>query len=263
MQTLCILYHDVIDNHDDESGFPGGASARYKLPRAEFDAHLNEMASRAPEPAVPAQDVIYGDVAANDNRALLITVDDGGSSSMTIADMLEAKGWRGTFFITTDFIDKEAFVTKAEIRDLHARGHLIGSHSCSHPYRISELPEPELRGEWQRSADALSDILGEPTKSASVPGGFYQPRAAKAAAEAGITALFTSEPTTAVENVHGCNIFGRYTVYGGMTAKQAGDLAAGNPIALTRQYATWNTKKALKTFARPVWEQARKVIHSR
>ena len=44
MKVRTILYHDVVDGDFDSSGFPGAAAARYKLTRAEFDAHLDRMA---------------------------------------------------------------------------------------------------------------------------------------------------------------------------------------------------------------------------
>ena len=71
----------------------------------------------------------------------------------------------------------------------------IGSHSCSHPLRMGHCSWPQLLDEWSRSRAILSDIVGADVRDASVPGGDFAPQVAEAAARAGITRLFTSEPT--------------------------------------------------------------------
>ena len=89
----------------------------------------------------------------------LLSFDDGGVSAYEhIAPMLESYNWVGCFFITTDRIDTPAFVSREQIRDLHRRGHVIGSHSCSHPKKMSECSREELLEEWQRS---LSCLVGD------------------------------------------------------------------------------------------------------
>jgi hypothetical protein len=128
---------------------------------------------------------------------------------------------------------------------------------------MSEIPSELLAAEWKDSVAVLSEILGEPVRSASVPGGFYAPRVAEAAAAAGIRVLFTSEPTTHVTEVAGCLILGRYTVYRGLSAQYAGDLAAGSRVALIQQQLLWGVKKVLKTAAAPLWDGARQVLFSK
>jgi hypothetical protein len=127
---------------------------------------------------------------------------------------------------------------------------------------MSEIPSEQLAAEWKDSVAVLSEILGEPVRSASVPGGFYAPRVAEAAAAAGVRALFTSEPTTRVTEVAGCLVLGRYTVYRGLSSEYAGELAAGSRLALTKQQLLWGVKKILKTAAAPLWDGARKVLFS-
>src|SRR4029078_6811863 len=99
------------------------------------------------------------------------------------------------------------------IRALHARGHVIGSHSCSHPARMALCDGEQMRREWEESGPVLSDILGVPVRAASVPGGYFSNRVADAAARAGIRALFTSEPTTRVWPRGGLPTFGRYSIH--------------------------------------------------
>ena len=86
-----------------------------------------------------------------------------GKAAITeIAPRLEALGWCGHFFMTSGQIGAPGFLTASELRELHARGHVVGSHSHSHPVRMSACSVAELRREWTDSVGLLTDILGEP-----------------------------------------------------------------------------------------------------
>ncbi len=245
---LALLYHDVVPaGQDDVSGFPGAGAARYKLAPAELAAHLDAIrAAVAPAPGkVP----------------LLLTFDDGGASAYDpIAGLLEARGWRGHFFITTDCVGRPGFVTPAQLRELRDRGHVLGSHSCSHPERFSSCSREQLVDEWRRSRAVLADVLGEAVTSGSVPGGFYSRAVAEAASEAGLTLLFTSEPTTRRRTVAGCEIAGRYTVYRGMSARAAAALASGRVLPRLRQAVLWNAKKVAKAVGGRAYLRLRHVL---
>src|SRR5258707_1729352 len=182
---ITLLYHDVVDRGaDDSSGFPGAGAARYKLTPAEFRDHVQAVRGVLQTPPCTVHELRPDE---DTSARGLFTFDDGGRSACTpIADLLDECGWRGHFFITADYLDTPTFVTPAQVRDLHKRGHVIGSHSCSHPRRMSSCTWEELAGEWRRSCAMLADILGEPVKTASVPGGFYSRRVGEAAAHIGI-----------------------------------------------------------------------------
>ena len=123
MKVRTILYHDVVDGDADSSGFPGPAAARYKLTRAAFAGQLAAMSDRFDRPPMTFTRLRETDLARASNPPFLITFDDGGVSSMHIADALERHGWRGNFFITTDRIGTAGFVTRADVSELSARGH--------------------------------------------------------------------------------------------------------------------------------------------
>lgn len=226
--AISLLYHDVVPpGRDDASGFPGPGAAPYKLTADEFVAHMAAVAGTGAAPR--------------------LTFDDGGVSGIDpVADVLERHGWRGHFFVTTDWVGAPGFLDAGQIRELRRRGHVIGSHSCSHPERMSSCGRDRLLDEWRRSCAALGEILGEEVTEASVPGGYYSRAVAEAAAEAGVRTLFTSEPTAATWRVGGCVVVGRYTVYRGMSAGQSAALAAGRRLARWRQALWWNVKKAAK-----------------
>lgn len=256
---ITLLYHDVTPAlADDSSGFAGPEAARYKLTPEEFVRHLDAVATKVTRPPSVTTSVDELRRAASDSW--LITFDDGGVSAITdIAEQLERRGWRGWFFIATDDIDTPSFCTCAQLRELHERGHVIGSHSCSHPERISNCSREQLLDEWQRSRATLTEIIGHPVTTASVPGGFYSREVARTAAASGIEVLFNSEPTTGLFDVDGCLIVGRYNVYRGMLASDAASLVS-SPLRRWRQSAFWNAKKVAKMIAGPAYKVLRQRV---
>ena len=259
MKTRVLTYHDVVEpGQDKASGFPAADAAVYKLETAQFAAHLKAIAAARRERPVVAADLLRG---RGGSEAWLMTFDDGGASAHThIADMLEERGWRGHFFITTDYIGTPAFLTVNQIRELRARGHVIGSHSCSHPVRMSHCSPAEMLREWRESLKVLSDILGEPVDTASVPGGFYSRQVALAAAEAGYKLLFTSEPVTRSREVQGCLILGRYMIQRKTSPKVAAGLAAGRLAPGLQHVFVWNAKKVAKRLGGKYYLELRKSL---
>lgn len=238
---VTLLYHDVVRGHDDESGFAGAGAARYKLRLSEFHSHLAYIAE-----AVKSAPGLLCHLTDGTPAKWLMTFDDGGVSAITdIAEALEQRGWRGWFFITTDRIDTPGFMTAAQLRELQRRGHVLGSHSCSHPARFSHGSPEQQYQEWYRSRCVLEDLLSVEITSASVPGGFYSTTVAQQAARAGVRYLFNSEPTTTETSINGCRILGRYTVYRGMTALQAAGLLSSS-WPRYQQAWLWNAKKFAK-----------------
>ena len=230
------------------SGFRGPAADAYKIGREEFERHLDAIARVAPR--VP---VSLAAEAWDASRPVFLTFDDGGASAAeTIADSLERRGWRGHFLVTTDFIGRRGFLTADEIRSLRRRGHIIGSHSRSHPHLIASCGWNELVQEWSVSSDVLSEILGERIRVASLPGDDYARPVAAAAAAAGFRVLFTSIPTTKTWTVDGCTVIGRYVVKAGTHSERLATLVVGNRWPRLRQGAIWGAKRVLKAAGRPI-----------
>ena len=253
-----LYYHDVFDvGNARESGFPGAAANRYKLTRAEFRAHLDAFrAAGLDDPVAPE-----GGFISPALRPWVLTFDDGGITAFTvIAAELASFGWKGCFFMTTGRIGDGRFMDKGQIRELRRMGHVIGSHSHTHPDRMSILTHNELLDEWRRSRGILEDILGEPVLTASVPGGYYTKHVAIAADEAGIKTLFTSEPTRSPSTVGGCTVLGRYMVLSGMPGGLASRLASGDILECGRQLLWWNTKKAAKSIGGKYYLRLRSIL---
>jgi peptidoglycan/xylan/chitin deacetylase (PgdA/CDA1 family) len=261
MHSLGLEYHDVVAGDEFESsGFPGAASASYKLSAGDFVAHLDAI--RATGAQVARVDRL---VSLDEHTTpVFLTFDDGGAGAlMQTAPLLEARGWTGHFFIVSSLVGTAGFLNAEAIRELHRRGHLVGSHSRTHPLRFSGLPMREMVREWEESRETLEDILQAEVSVASVPGGYYRTSAALAAAEAGYDTLFTSEPMTRVRHVGHVMVLGRYSIRRGNAPSVASALVVGHGAARGIQWASWNAKKMIKAAGGNAYLAIREVIFER
>lgn len=199
-----FAYHDVTDR-PQESGLQRPGAAPYTLGVTAFGQHLEAIARGPLRPEL----VTAIDLTAP-GRHLLLTFDDGGISALHAADELSRRGWSGHFFIITGRVGERTFLGADEIRYLRACGHVIGTHSHTHPDIFREQTMVQMVAEWRTSSDRLADLLGEPCTVASVPGGDISPLVLQSAGVAGLRVLFTSEPTLAPRPVGGCWVLGRF-----------------------------------------------------
>jgi peptidoglycan/xylan/chitin deacetylase (PgdA/CDA1 family) len=263
MYAVSLLFHDVYAADPRESGFASDAADRYKLSAADLDAQFRGIASVRRDVPLLATDLTGGLKASGHpaQNPFLITVDDGGVSYYTmLADRLEALGWRGHCFVSTDAIGSHGFLDVAQIRELDARGHVIGSHAASHPSRFSACSVDRMRQEWTRSRQVLEDLLGHEVIVASVPGGYYSRTVAHTALDAGLNTLFTSEPITAVHDEQGCSVLGRFTIRRGDGPDTARRLVLPAPSARWSAWARWNGKGLVKPLLGPAYMRVAGVV---
>jgi len=259
MKAISIGYHDVYAQGLTATDEVSDARNMYSLSHDEFCSHLR---------AVRQSKCQIGTVAARGNwngqPPVFLTFDDGALSAYSrIAPELEKCGWRGHFFVVTDWIGKRGFLNREQLCDLQHRGHIIGSHSKSHPERMSELSYEELIDEWEQSSAVLSSVLRQPVKVASIPNGYYSDQVALAAARAGIEILFTSEPTATVDRVGGCVVLGRYFIRKHDAPGLSGSLASGRLWPQWRQTISWAMKMPVKKLAGERYIAARRYLISK
>ena len=203
LKIASILYHDVVNNPND-SGFQRLAAIPYKHSLFEFGQNLDRIATASITPEL----VSHIDFA-NPGKHLVLTFDDGGKSALHISDELCKRGWKGHFFIITSLIGTRTFLDFSEIKYLQSCGHIIGSHSHTHPDIFKDLSIERMIQEWRISSDILSQSLGVPCFFGSVPGGDISSAVLRAADVAGFRYLFTSEPNLTPHKHGNCWILGR------------------------------------------------------
>ncbi len=255
-----LMYHDVAGPDGRAGGFDSAGANVYTVAMAEFERQLDGIASSVDSP--PRR--IDGDIGDRSaNGAWALTFDDGGASAAEVGERLAARGWSAHFFVIADKIGQPGFLGWEGVRALAAQGHVIGSHSCSHPARMTDLPPARLREEWSRSVGLLSDALGEPVRTASVPGGFYSDAVGGAAAGAGIRTLFTSEPRRSIGWVDGCAVAGRFAVRGSTATSRVVAAAAGSWRPWITQRVGWELRGVAKRIAGTRYERLREMLLAR
>jgi peptidoglycan/xylan/chitin deacetylase (PgdA/CDA1 family) len=157
-------------------------------------------------------------------RHLVLTFDDGGRSALEAADALAALDWRAHFFIVTSRIGDRTFLDAPGIRYLRQCGHIVGTHSHTHPDVFRDLSRDQMLDEWRTSRDLLEQLLGEACTVGSVPGGDISAAALDTAADATLRYLFTSEPWLRPRWVRGCWVLGRMCVKANTSRDRVRDL---------------------------------------
>ncbi len=212
-------YHEITDE-PSATGFQYPGAVPYTLTPRAFDDHLTQMAASAARP-IRVTDIDF----TRPGRFLVLTFDDGGKSAVYAADALSRRGWTGHFLIVSSLIGQRTFATASEIRYLASCGHVVGTHSHTHPDIFPELTPARMLEEWRTSRDAISDILGAPCVTASIPGGDISRQVLESAASAGVQYLFTSEPWISPRAVNGCRVLGRFCPKVGTSPARIRDLA--------------------------------------
>ena len=254
MPLVSLLFHDVYRRSPSESGFCSPGADRYKLTVAQLASQLDGVAAVRHDRPILATAMVEASPAGT--FPFLLTVDDGGVSyHQVIADLLEARGWRGHAFVSTDFIGQPGFLTVEQLRDLDARGHVIGSHSASHPSRFSSCRRDQMLQEWTDSRKVLEDLLGHHVLTASLPGGYFSSTVAELAAESGLRVLFTSEPVTRIEQCAACTIVGRFAIRAGAAPDFARKLVEPARWTRTEEWASWQLKGLLKPVLGPFYSR--------
>jgi peptidoglycan/xylan/chitin deacetylase (PgdA/CDA1 family) len=251
---VALIYHDILraeETDPDVVGFAGPLARRYKLTRRTFEAHLEAIAAeslrvgRYDDPAGAAE--------------VLLTFDDGGASAALAAEMLAARGWRGHFFVTSARIGTPGFLDEEGVRGLAAAGHVVGSHSHTHPSYMRELDMRELSEEWHTSREVLTEILGDAPAVAAIPGGSVSPAVLRAVQEAGYATVMTSEPRRRRRTVGGVDVIDRYTIWSSTTPGRVRGYVAQTLPGRSRLRAEWEIKKVLKRVSPSLYQRGRRI----
>ncbi|HLU59337.1 MAG TPA: polysaccharide deacetylase family protein [Pseudonocardia sp.] len=239
--STVLMLHDVLpdDRPLDQSGFTGPGPDRYKIRRRLFEA----MAERARA------------------TGTVLTFDDGGRSALdVVAPVLAEHGLRGEFFIATARLGTPGFLDRAGVAELAAAGHVVGSHSHTHPELMTRLSEEEILDEWRTSVEVLEDVTGKPVDHASVPNGFTNRAVLAAAYRAGIRTLYTSTPTRRRRTYATMDVVGRFAVLAVDAPGACVALASGAPAPRLKQQARWNALAVSKRLLGPRYPAVRSKV---
>lgn len=192
MKSICLCYHNVYLGAP-ETGIPRGASM-YHISLDSFERQIQAIKDSRHAVRTVSE---YAKNRMGDS--IVITFDDGWRGTFEHAlPVLRAAGLRATFFITRDLIGREHFADEAFLREAANLGMEIGVHGTTHRLLSTCKPE-ELLWEFNTCRTWLEQLLGRDIRSASAPGGDWNPHIAVAARDSKLWALCTSRPGVNLE----------------------------------------------------------------
>lgn len=171
-----LMYHSVTD--EDESS--AHAYYRTKTSPAMFAAQMKFLHDNGHKTCSPAQAVQRLQNKPED-KFVVITFDDGYRDFYQHAfPVLSQYGFSATVYLPTAYIgDTPAqfkgtdCLTWAEIRELHQKGILFGSHTVNHPWLL-ELSQAAVNEEITNSKRTIEQKLGCAVDSFAYPYAFPQ-----------------------------------------------------------------------------------------
>jgi len=203
VRSVWFMYHEFFDGAAPPAVIPY-TLVRYCFSMARFRRHLEVIRHSTLRTLTAAEWRAQRDSPAAED-SIVITFDDGWVRSLTdgVAALADF-GFRGTFYVTRDFVGRPGCVTPAQLREDANAGMEIGAHGITHRY-FSSLSEGTLRAELRDGRAFLEDHIGRPVKSLAAPGGVWTRRIAELAQDSGYETFATSKPginTTRTDVMH-------------------------------------------------------------
>ena len=119
-------------------------------------------------------------------KSVVITFDDGWRNQYSYAfPLLRKYGYTATFFIFTDAIGRDNFLTWDQIRVVNNSGMTIGGHTRTHPYLFELTNMDSLRQEIIGGKRIIEDQIGHSIQEFAYPFGQYDDRIIGVVKEAG------------------------------------------------------------------------------
>lgn len=112
-----------------------------------------------------------------------LTFDDGPDpvTTMQVADLLEERGLRATFFVVGHRVEQHPHI----VRELVERGHEVGIHSFAHTPAATNFSVPRLQDDFTRCSAAVNAATDRWPRMYRPPVGLLNPRVMRAAKAGG------------------------------------------------------------------------------
>ena len=179
-----LAYHHVIDDNspliEDKRYKP------YRTKKGDFRKQLEFLKENYKIVSTFEEGLTFSD----SEECVMLTFDDGWENVYQNAfPLLKEFGIKGVFFIITDRLGKDGYMTEEQVKEMAEAGMNIGSHSCKHlDYNLCEIEKLKL--DLRESREKLSAITGKDIKYFCYPGGAYRQESKVETVKAGYTAAF-------------------------------------------------------------------------
>ena len=117
-------------------------------------------------------------------KALTMSYDDGQIFDRKLISIFNKYGIKGTFHLNSGILDKENFITKAEVAKLY-EDHEVSLHAKTHPF-LDCIPVEGIIEEIVEDRKCLESLVGYPIKGMSYPYGAFNGKLIKILESLGI-----------------------------------------------------------------------------
>ncbi len=137
------------------------------------------------------------------DQPVALTFDDGYADAATEAlPILNAYGFKATFYIVPGFVGRPGYMSWEQIELLHNSGMEIGSHTMNHADLTGLEDVKAIRNELVQSREVLEQRLGAPVRSFCYPAGSYAPQIMEEVRRAGYTNAVITAPGDQIGNLY-------------------------------------------------------------
>ena len=186
------MYHRIVDPAQAGDSLPG-----LVVPPALFAAQMRVLHAagwRTITAAELASSLQHGVAVAP--RTFVVTIDDGWRDGYTEAlPVLQAFGYRATYYVIGKRIGARRFLGGAELQALAAAGMEIGDHTFDH-HALPSLPSRMRRFEITAGADRIAQAVGQAPVTFCYPDGRFTVDVEAQVAQAGFGLALTTQPGT-------------------------------------------------------------------
>ncbi|MDX5418222.1 MAG: polysaccharide deacetylase family protein [Hymenobacteraceae bacterium] len=186
-QVPILCYHQVRAWREKDSK----QAKDYIIPEERFREHIKMLADSGYQTVLPDQLMAYLTTGAPlPEKPVMITFDDTSLGQYTVAAAeLEKYGFKGVFFIMTVSLGRPNYMSKAQVKELSDRGHVIGSHTWDHQ-NVKKYEGKDWITQVEKPSRQLEEITGKPTEYFAYPFGLWNPEAIPELKRRGITGAF-------------------------------------------------------------------------
>ncbi len=241
MTRIVVLMYHALYASASELDAIDAADRPYAVSLESFRQQLDRLA-RAQIPVVdPTTPPTTG-------KGVIFSFDDGHVSNHRLAfPSLRERNWPGLFFVTTDFVGRRpGFCSWEQLREMGKSGMHIGSHCRTHRF-LDDLPDAEVKAEFQDSRRAIENGTGRPTTWVSFPGGRYRQEHLALGRAAGFELFFSSEVgLNDAQAFESGAVVRRVAVRATTSLERFADIASGSRAHFFRAQAVARVKRKVR-----------------
>jgi peptidoglycan/xylan/chitin deacetylase (PgdA/CDA1 family) len=182
-----LCYHQVREYTKND----GKEARAITVTPGNFAAHMKMLADSGFTPILP-DDLFAGYTKGIKlpSRPVIITFDDNTLSQYQHAlPVLNKYHFKAVFFVMTVSIGKSNFMTKTQLQQLQAEGHVIAAHTWDH-HKVSAYKAPDWKIQLDQPFHSLQVITGKPVKYFAYPYGVWTQTAIDSLQNKGVRMAF-------------------------------------------------------------------------